>query len=123
MNIPEGILLSSSGEWVLEESDCVLVGLSDKKLEEMGDVVVIELPEVGANFLKDETFATVETVREADELYLPVGGEIVEINEELINSPELLNDDCFENWIVKIAPSDFSTDSEGLMEYDDYIEG
>lgn len=122
MNIPEGILLSSSGEWVLEESDCVLVGLCDKKLDEIGDVVVVELPEVGASFLKDEAFATVETVREADELYLPVGGEIIEVNENLINSPELLNDDCFENWIVKIAPSDFSKDSEGLMEYDDYLE-
>ena len=88
----------------------------------MGDVVFVELPEVGASFAKDEVFATIESVKAASEIYMPIAGKILEINEELINSPELVNEDSYANWLVKIEPENFQQDSIGLMEYNDYKE-
>ncbi len=120
MNIPDGILCSKTHEWVLEENDNVVVGLTDWAVEQLGDIVFVELPEVGTNYSKDEAFATIESVKAASEIYLPVAGTIVEINESLINSPELLNEDSFSNWLVKVNPDDFLNDSQGLMEYSDY---
>jgi len=69
-----------------------------------------------------QVFATIESVRNAYELYAPVGGRIIEVNAQLINSPELLNEDCYNNWLIKIKPDNFQGDSEGLMEYSDYID-
>lgn len=120
MNVPDGILCSKTHEWILEEGDEAVIGLTDWAVEQLGDVVFVELPEVGANFAKDEVFATIESVKAASEIYMPVGGEIVEINEQLINSPELINEDSFANWLVKIKPENFQQDTIGLMEYNDY---
>lgn len=120
MNIPEGILCSKTHEWVAEENDIAVIGLTDWAVEQLGDVVFIELPEVGSSFSKEEVFATIESVKAASEIYMPVGGEIVEVNEDLINSPELINEDSFNAWLVKIKPTNFQEDSQGLMEYDDY---
>lgn len=120
MNIPDGILCSKTHEWVQENEDLAVIGLTDYAIEQLGDIVFIELPEVGSNYAKDEVFATIESVKAASEIYMPVGGEIVEINEELINSPELINEDAFNAWLVKIKPQDFQNDSIGLMEYNDY---
>ena len=80
------------------------------------------MPEVGAEFQKDETFATVESVKAASEIYMPAGGKIVEVNEELINSPEKLNEDVWGSWLVKVDCSNWGEDSIGLMEYEDYKE-
>ncbi len=120
MNIPEGILCSKTHEWVLEEGNQVLIGLTDWAVEQLGDVVFVEFPEVGSNFSKDEVFATIESVKAASEIYMPVAGEVVEINEQLINSPELINEDAYSAWLVKVKPSNYQEDIEGLMEYDDY---
>ena len=120
MNIPEGILCSKTHEWVLEEDNLATIGLTDWAVEQLGDVVFVELPKVGSTFSKEEVFATIESVKAASEIYMPVGGEIVEVNEELINSPELINDDAFSSWLVKIKPENFQEDSQGLMEYNDY---
>ncbi len=122
MTMPDGILCSKTHEWVLEENENVTVGLTDWAIEQLGDIVFIELPEIGSNFSKDEVFATIESVKAASEIYMPVGGEIVEINEALINSPELLNEDAFENWLIKVKPENFQQDSSGLLEYNDYKE-
>ena len=120
MNIPEGILCSKTHEWVIEEGAQAVIGLTDWAVEQLGDVVFIELPEVGATFSKDEVFATIESVKAASEIYMPVGGEILEINEDLINSPELINEDAFGSWLVKIKPENYQEDSQGLLEYNDY---
>lgn len=120
MNIPEGILCSKTHEWVAQIDNEYVIGLTDWAVEQLGDVVFIELPEVGSNFSKDETFATIESVKAASEIYMPVAGEIIEVNEGLINSPELINEDAFSAWLVKIKPENFQEDSQGLMEYDDY---
>ena len=120
MNIPDGILCSKTHEWVLEEEENAVIGLTDWAIEQLGDVVFIELPEIGSSFAKDEVFATIESVKAASEIYMPVAGEVVEINESLINSPELLNEDAFASWLIKIKPENFQEDSQGLMEYNDY---
>ena len=122
MNTPEGILCTRTHEWVLEDSEELLIGITDWQINQLGDIVVVELPEVGAKFEKDEIFGTIESVRAACELYMPVGGEIVEVNEKLINSPDLINEDCYTNWLIKIKPSNFQEDSIGLIEYTDYID-
>ena len=122
MNAPEGILCSKTHEWVLEEDDTAKIGLTDYAVEQLGDIVFVELPEIGSSYSKDEVFATIESVKAASEIYMPVAGKIVEVNEDLINSPELINEDAFINWLVKIKPENFREDSEGLMEYSDYSE-
>jgi len=122
MNTPEGILCTKTHEWVLDESGVATIGLTDWAVEQLGDVVFVELPELGATFSKEEVFATIESVKAASEIYMPVGGEIIEVNEQLINSPELINEDSWSNWLVKIKPTNFQNDSTGLMEYNDYRE-
>ena len=122
MNTPEGILCSVTHEWVLENSDEALVGITDWQANQLGDIVSVELPETGLTLSKNEPFATIESVRNAYELYMPVGGEIIEVNEQLINSPDLINENSYENYFIKIKPSNFQEDSEGLMEYSDYID-
>ena len=100
----------------------MLIGITDWQVNQLGDIVFVELPETGSALEKDEVFATIESVRNAYELYMPVGGKIIEVNEKLINSPELINEDCYANWLIKIEPDNFQEDSEGLLEYSDYID-
>lgn len=122
MNIPDGILCSKTHEWVLEEGESATIGLTDWAIEQLGDIVFVELPEVGSTFSKDEVFATIESVKAASEIYMPVAGEVIEVNESLINSPELINEDAFASWLIKVKPDNFQQDSSGLLEYDDYKE-
>ncbi len=119
---PEGILCSKTHEWVWEQDNIATIGLTAYAVEQLGDVVFVELPEVGAEFAKNEVFATIESVKAASEIYMPVGGKIVEINEDLINSPETVNEDAWDAWLVKIEPSNMQEDTTGLMEYEDYLE-
>ena len=124
MMVPEGILCSKSHEYLLEgENGICTVGLTDYAVEQLGDIVFVELPEVGTEFGKGEVFATVESVKAASEIYMPVGGKVVEVNEELINSPEIINEDPYEKgWLIKIEASNMTEDSVGLLEYEDYKE-
>lgn len=95
-NAPEGILCSKTHEWALEDGNNIIIGLTDYAIEQLGDIVFVELPEVGSEFVKNEVFATIESVKAAEEIYMPIGGKVIEINEELINSPELINEDVWE---------------------------
>ena len=122
MAAPEGILCSKTNEWVLEDNNIALIGLTDKIVEQYGDIVFIELPEIDTYFSKDEIFATVESVKGAGEIYMPISGKIVEVHEQLINSPDIINESPYEAWIIKIQPDDFQNESQDLLEYDDYIE-
>ena len=121
--VPEGILCSNPHEWVLEEGDKCTIGLTDYAVEQLGDVVFVELPEIGSEFAKNEVFATIESVKAASEIYMPVGGKVVEVNEELINSPEIINEDPYEKgWLIKIESETLADDTVGLLEYEDYKE-
>lgn len=120
---PEGILCSRTNEWALEEDSVITIGLTDLIIEHLGDIVFVELPEVGSEFVKNEVFATIESVKAASEIYMPIGGKVVEVNEELLNSPELINEDVWEKgWLIKIESDTFQEDSLGLLEYEDYKE-
>lgn len=121
MTVPEGILCSRSHEYLLEENSIYVVGLTDFAVEQLGDIIFVELPEIGSFFEKGEVFSTVESVQAATEVYMPVSGTIVEINEKLIESPEVLNSEPFTaGWLVKIESETAYLDSGDLLEYEDY---
>lgn len=122
--VPEGILCSKSHEYLLEVSnDQYQVGLSDYAVEQLGDIVFVELPEVGVSFVKGEVFATVESVKAASEIYMPVSGKIIEINEAVVERPETLNESPYENgWLVRIESPCAHDESGDLLEYEDYKE-
>ena len=120
MTMPDGILCAKTHEWILEEDNKATIGLTDYAIEQLGDIVFIELPEVGATYAKEEVFATIESVKAASEIYMPVSGKVIDANEKLTNPPALLNEDAFENWLVKIECDNFQQDSQGLLEYNDY---
>ena len=124
MIVPEGILCSKSHEYLLEESETqFVIGLTDYAVEQLGDIVFVELPEAGTEFSKGEVFATVESVKAASEIYMPVGGKIIEVNEKIVESPEVLNESPYENgWLVKVESSTAQEDSGDLLDYDDYKE-
>jgi glycine cleavage system H protein len=107
-------------EWARKEGDLIVCGISDHAQEELSDVVYVELPEVSEELDKGESFGVVESVKAASDLYMPMGGEIVEINDALQDSPELVNEDAYgEGWMIKFRPSDPS-EWNGLLSPEDY---
>jgi glycine cleavage system H protein len=106
-------------EWVSTVGDTLMVGISDYAQDQLGDIVFVEMPEIGAIFGRGEQFGTLESVKAVSELYLPVGGEVVAVNEALGDAPELINQDPYGAWILKIKPSD-SGDLEQLLSADSY---
>lgn len=102
----EGLRYTNDHEWVSESGGTLKVGVSDYAQDQMGDIVYVELPEVGTIFQKGEEFGTLESVKAVSELYLPVSGEVVAVNEDLADNPELINQDSYTNWIIEIKPSD-----------------
>lgn len=124
MNYTEKILCTRSHEYLLENSDqTYTIGLTDYAVEQLGDIVFLELPEVGAEYKKGESFAAIESVKAASEIYMPISGKIIEINDAVVDSPELLNEDNYEKgWLVKIESSAGDAEMTDLMEYEDYKE-
>jgi glycine cleavage system H protein len=102
----EGLRYTNDHEWVAEEGNTLRVGVSDYAQDQMGDIVYVELPDVGTTFQKGEEFGTLESVKAVSELYLPISGEVVAVNDDLGDSPELINQDPYTNWIIEIKPSD-----------------
>jgi glycine cleavage system H protein len=121
MNIPDELKYTKDHEWVKVDGDLVTVGITDYAQNELGDVVYVELPEPGQEVEKDESFGTIEAVKAVADLFCPVSGEIMEINEELGDDPEIVNKNPYgDGWMVKIRLSD-TTQIDGLMSADDYI--
>jgi glycine cleavage system H protein len=120
-NIPENLLYTDDHEWILKESEqCFSVGITDYAQDSLGDVTFVEVPEVGTELSKGDVFGVVESVKAASDLFMPVSGEIVEVNEDLNDSPELINDAPYEGgWIIKVKISD--TDQSHLLSPDDYF--
>ena len=116
------VLCTKSHEYFIKEGKSLKMGVTDFAVEQLGDVVFIELPEVDSSFKKGDIFGTIESVKAASELYIPVGGTVIEINEKVIEKPELINNDCFkEGWLIKIK--DFNeAEIEEAMTYDEYKE-
>ena len=106
-NIPADLRLAESHEWARLEADgTVTVGISDHAQEALGDVVFVELTEVGKVFAAENQAGVVESVKAASDIYSPIAGEVLAVNEELGGSPELLNSDPYGAWIFKLKPSD-----------------
>ncbi len=123
MSITEKILCSKSHEYLLEENDHYVIGLTDYAIEQLGDIVFVELPETGSEYKKGDTFATIESVKAASEIYMPVSGKIIEVNSSIADTPEILNEDCYEQgWLVKIEKTGDESELADLLDYEDYKE-
>lgn len=122
MITPEDLRYSEEHEWVKTEKDQVRIGITEFAQDELGDIVFVELPEEGDELEADEPFGSVESVKTVSELYAPVSGRVVEVNEELNDSPEFVNDSPYDKaWMVVIEPSDMS-EVENLMTAQEYEE-
>ncbi len=119
----ENMLCTKTHEYILEKDGIYEVGITDYAIDQLGDIVFVELPDTDTEFSKGEVFATIESVKAASEIYLPISGKVIEINEEIANSPELLNDENFENkWLVKIESNADQVEFADLLDYSDYKE-
>lgn len=123
---PNDVRYSNSHEWGKIVGNIVLVGISDYAQDQLGDVVFVEYPEIGAKFAQGDVFGTVESVKAVSELYMPIGGEIVKTNEGLAESPGLVNEDPYDKgWIIEVRPDNIS-DLDNLMDsaaYSDMLKG
>lgn len=107
MNLPENLKYTKEHEWVRVEGDVAVIGITDFAQGELGDIVFVEIETVGENLPKGETFGTVEAVKTVSDLFMPVGGEVIEFNEALEDRPELINKDAYgEGWMVKVKMDD-----------------
>ncbi len=123
MSVPEELQYTRSHEWVRTEGDTATIGITDHAQDELGDIVFIELPEQGATLEAGDSFGTVESVKAVSDLYTPVGGEVVEVNEALDASPEKINEDPYgEGWIVKLRVSDEATGLLSASDYERFLE-
>lgn len=103
--LPEDIGYTEDHEWAKKNGETVRIGVSDYAQDQLGDIVFAELPEVGSTFQKGDEFGTLESVKAVSELYSPLSGEVVAINEELDDAPELINEAPYETWMIEIKPS------------------
>ncbi len=107
MAVPEELQYTKTHEWVRREDDVATVGITEHAQDELGDVVFIELPERGASFGAGDAFGTVESVKAVSDLYAPVGGEVVEVNEALNDAPEKINEEPYgDGWIIRLRVSE-----------------
>ncbi|MGJ9384077.1 glycine cleavage system protein H [Salipaludibacillus neizhouensis] len=122
MSLPKDLKYSEEHEWVKTEGEKVRIGITEFAQSELGDIVFVELPEVGDVLEADEPFGSVESVKTVSELYAPVSGKVVEVNEELEDSPEFVNESPYEKaWMVVVEPSNKS-EFDKLMDASAYEE-
>ena len=120
MNVQKNLMYTNDHEWVKFDNNVVTIGITDFAQGELGDIIFVELPEVGKEIEKDEAFGTIEAVKTVSDLVSPVTGKVVEINNEIEDSPELVNEDCYgKGWFVKIELDDLSAKDE-LLSAEDY---
>ncbi|MCI1945147.1 glycine cleavage system protein GcvH [Clostridium luticellarii] len=119
MKILKEALYTKDHEWIKVDGDRAYVGITDFAQDSLGDIVFVDLPEVDSEFEKAEVFGAVESVKAASDLYIPVSGRVLEINEELIDNPEYINQDPYKNWIISIEVMDNSQLGE-LLAAEDY---
>lgn len=114
---------SNEHEWAMLDGDAAIIGLSKYAVDQLGDITFVELPEIGKSAAKDESIAFIESVKAASDIYLPLSGEVISINEVLESTPELLNEAAEDTWVMKIKISDVS-EFDTLMDeasYQTYI--
>jgi glycine cleavage system H protein len=122
LNFPDDLRYAEDHEWARSQGDTVRIGISDYAQDQLGDIVFVELPEVGTMLEKGQEFGTVESVKAVSELYMPVGGEIVAVNGELEDAPERVNTDPYAGgWMVDVKPTDASQ-LEAMMDREAYLD-
>ncbi|MBP7612236.1 MAG: glycine cleavage system protein GcvH [Paludibacter sp.] len=120
MNVPANLKYTKEHEWIRIEGDVAYVGITDYAQSELGEIVFVEVETVGETLKEGEVFGTVEAVKTVSDLYLPIDGEILEFNESLMDAPELVNDDPYnEGWMVKVSVSD-AAQIDSLLSATDY---
>ena len=120
MNIPLDLKYTKDHEWVKIENDILVIGITDFAQGELGDIVYVEVETLNENLNSEEVFGTVEAVKTVSDLFMPISGEIIEYNENLIENPELINSDPYnQGWIIKVKPSEFK-EVDSLINFDEY---
>ena len=115
MQVPETLRYSEEHEWVLVADGVATIGITDHAQEELGDIVFVELPSVGATLTKSATLGVVESVKAVSDVYAPIGGTVTTVNERLTSNPEIINEDPYgEGWMVKVSVTD-AADMDDLM--------
>ena len=120
--LPDDVRYAETHEWARADGDNMTIGINDYAQDQLGDIVFVELPEIGATFEKGEEFGTLESVKAVSEIYMPVSGEIIAINEALEEAPELVNLEPYNNgWIIELKPDD-PDEINTLMSSSEYLE-
>jgi glycine cleavage system H protein len=122
MNVPSNLKFTKDHEWIRVEGDIAVIGITDFAQHELGDIVYVEIETVGESLGKEEVFGSVEAVKTVSDLFMPISGEILELNENLDGNPELVNTDPYnEGWMVKVKITDAS-ELDSLLDSDGYKE-
>lgn len=122
LNLPEDLKYTKDHEWARLSDDLVTIGINDYAQDQLGEIVFVELPEEGDTFSAGDEFGSVESVKAVSEIYIPISGEILEINEALEDAPELVNESCYDNgWLIKVKPENPSK-QDALMDKTTYLE-
>ncbi|THB79694.1 MAG: glycine cleavage system protein GcvH [Desulfobacteraceae bacterium] len=122
LNLPEDVKYTKDHEWAKQTGDTIRIGINDYAQDQLGEIVFVEMPEVGDTFSKEDEFGSVESVKAVSEMYIPISGEIVAVNEALEDAPELVNQSCYdEGWIIEVKPDDLSELDE-LMDKGAYFD-
>lgn len=123
LNFPEELRYSKEHEWASVVNETVKIGITDYAQDQLGDIVFVELPEIGEVFSRDDEFGSIESVKAVSELFLPMGGEVVAVNEALDDAPELVTSSPYdEGWLIEIRPSDISEYKE-MLDRETYVKG
>ena len=120
MNIPEDLIYTEEHEWVKVVEENAIVGITDFAQSQLGDIIFLELPDVADKIIAGEPFGEIEAVKTVSELYAPVDGTVIEVNNNLEDFPEKVNQDCYgDGWIIKINPEN-KIDKEDLLDHKQY---
>ena len=120
MSLPIDLLYTKEHEWLNEKKGNVIIGITDFAQSQLGDIIFLELPDIGDKIIAGEPFGEIEAVKTVSELYAPVNGTVIEINNDLEDSPDKVNQDCYGGgWIIKIK-SDEKIEKENFLDYQDY---
>jgi len=121
LQLPEDLSYSDDHEWAKKSGDTIRIGISDYAQDQMGDIVFVEMPDVGDTFEKGDEFGTLESVKAVSEVFIPLSGEVVAVNEALEDAPELVNEDPYASWIIEIRPS-VASEFDEMLSRDKYLD-
>ncbi|MFA5903478.1 MAG: glycine cleavage system protein GcvH [Desulfobacula sp.] len=122
LSFPEDVKYTKDHEWAKKAGEIITIGINDYAQDQLGEIVFVELPEIGETISKGDEFGSVESVKAVSEIYMPVSGEIVEINQGLEDTPELVNQSCYtDGWLIRVKPTQVS-EFESLMDKSAYLD-